>query len=98
MITDHEFRKLRQLRVAGKSQELAAALVGVSEKTVRKWERSTLLPSQTVKPRHWRTRKDPFEDVWETIIVPYLRKDKEEILEATTLFDFLQTKYPGYFK
>ncbi|MFA5507230.1 MAG: IS21 family transposase [Vulcanimicrobiota bacterium] len=98
MITDHEFRKLRQLRAAGKSQELAAALVGVSEKTARKWEKSTLLPSQTVKPRHWRTRKDPFEDVWETIVVPHLRKDEEEILEATTLFDFLQTKKPGHFK
>lgn len=72
----------------------------MTAKTARKWEKQTLLPSQLKQQRHrhWRTRKDPFEEVWEETIVPLLEEDEEEILEAATLFDFLCGKYPGRFK
>jgi transposase len=98
MVTDKQVKLLRRLRRSGKSQEAAAARADMAVKTARKWEKSALLPSQSKKPRHWRTRRDPFEEVWEDEIVPRLQNDKEEILEAATLFDFLQRKFVGSFQ
>ena len=98
MVTDQQVKQLRRLRANGKSQEAAAARSDMTVKTARKWEKSSMLPSQSKKPRHWRTRKDPFEGVWEDEIVPRLQKDEEEILEAATLFNFLQRKFVGRFK
>ena len=78
MVTDKQVKLLRRLRRSGKSQEAAAARADMAVKTARKWEKSALLPSQSKKPRHWRTRRDPFEDVWETEIVPRLENDNGE--------------------
>ena len=73
---------------------LSAAKAGMDEKTARKYRRLGKLPSE-VKPDHtWRTREDPFEEVWEEI------RPKLEVnagLEAKTLFDDLQRRYPGRF-
>ena len=49
---------------------LAAAAAGVSERTARRWQ-SGALPSTAKAPRTWRTREDPFGDVWETEVVPH---------------------------
>ena len=98
MVTDQQVKLLRRLRRSGKSQEAAAARADMSVKTARKWEKSELLPSQSKKPRQYRTRKDPFKKVWGTEILPRLQNDTEEILEAATLFDFLQRKFVGSFK
>jgi len=98
MVKDQQVKLLRSLRAGGKGQEAAAARADMTVKTARKWEKSTLLPSQSKKPRDWRTRKDPFEGVWETEVVPRLQNDEEEILEASTLFDFLQKRFVGRFK
>jgi hypothetical protein len=72
----------------------AAAKAGMDEKTARKYRRLGRLPSE-VKPEHtWRTRKDPFCEVWEEV------RAKLEInpgLEAKTLFEDLQRRYPGGF-
>ena len=98
MVNDTQVLRYRRRRVSGQSQEVAAAAAGMTAKTARKWEKG-LLPSHLhKKPRHWRTRKDPFKDVWDKVVVPLLKEDEEEILEATTLFDFLQDKYPGQFE
>jgi hypothetical protein len=43
--------------------------------------------------RHWRTRKDPFAEVWDSEVVPLL--DKQPRLNATTLFEDLQDRHPG---
>jgi len=52
------------------TQELAAAKVGLSERTARRIERGATLPSQ--KPRrYWRSRSDPFAEVWETAIAEW---------------------------
>ena len=70
----------------------AAAKAGMGEKAARKYIRSGLLPSQMKKPRDWRTREDPFTDVWPE--VEALIKEAPG-LEALTVFQELQRRYPG---
>jgi len=69
-------------RQAGSSQELSAAKAGVSVRTGRRIEKGEKTGK---KERHWRTRKDPLEDVWETELVSLL--EKEATLTGLTLWD-----------
>ncbi len=96
MVTDEQVRLLRQKRMEGKTQEAAAAASGMGVRTARKWE-SGQLPSERRTPRTWRTRRDPFEGVWAEELVPLLLHDEERILEATTVLDLLESRYPGRF-
>ena len=80
----------------GKSQEAAAAAAGMSVRTARKWE-SGSLPSMSREPRSWRTRPDPFEGVWDEEVVPLLVRDEGRILQATTLLELLDGRYPDRF-
>ena len=45
----------------------AAAKSGMDEKTARKYLKAGTLPSQMKSPHTWKTRKDPFADVWEDV-------------------------------
>lgn len=80
----------------GKSQEAAAAAAAMSVRTARKWQTGPL-PSQSKEPRSWRTREDPFEDVWESEIEPLLESDLGRELEAKTLMELLVEKSPERF-
>jgi integrase-like protein len=80
----------------GKTLVAAAAAAGMSERAARKWMDS-LLPSEAKKPRHWRTRPDPFAAVWLDELVPLLKADEERALEARTLLSELEKKHPGEF-
>jgi hypothetical protein len=80
----------------GKTQEAAAAAAGMSVRAARKWERGAL-PSESKAPRSWRTRRDPFEGVWESELVPLLVRDTERVLQSTTLLDWLEERHPGRF-
>jgi hypothetical protein len=76
------------------TQELAAAKVGLSERTARRIEHGATLPSQ--KPRrYWRSRSDPFAEVWETEIVPLLKNAPQ--LMAITILRKLQEDHPERF-
>ena len=56
------------------------------------------LPSQMKKTeRNWRTRPDPFSDVWESDVAPLLRSDPEGELPATTILEWLDEQHPGRF-
>jgi len=67
MVTDNQVRRLLRLKQTEKSLTIAASKAGMDEKTARKYLRSGKLPSE-VKPDHqWRTRKDPFIQVWEDL-------------------------------
>ena len=66
---------------------MAAARADFSESSGRRIERGKTNPSQK-KLRNWRTRKDPFAEVWESEIVPLL-EDKPDLC-PTTLFEELQ--------
>ena len=96
MIKDDQVVLLRKLVFTqGEPIRTAAAKTGMSEPTARKYLRLGRLPSETKEPRTWRTRKDPFADVWEE--ATDLLRDNPQ-LKATELFDVLQRRYPGKFK
>jgi hypothetical protein len=80
----------------GTTQEAAAAASAMSERSARKWEKGPL-PSQTQKKRSWRTREDPFVEVWETDVIPLLDSDEEGVLQATTVLAELQARHEGKF-
>lgn len=76
----------------GLTQEAAAAATGMCERSARRWQ-SGPLPSETKGERAWRTRKDPFEAVWDTEIVPLLKGDEKGELEATTVIAELRRRH-----
>ncbi len=78
----------------GKRLETAAATAAMSERSARKWQRGAL-PSETKKPRAWRTRTDPFAAIWDQEIVGLLRDDDKGVLSATTVLGWVQDKHPG---
>ena len=96
MVTDEQVRLLRSKMKEGKTQQAAAAAAAMSVRSARKWQTGPL-PSQTKKPRHWRTREDPFEGVWEAKIVPLLEADAGAELEAKTLLQLLIDEEPERF-
>jgi transposase len=71
-----------------------AAKVGMDAKTARKYLREDGLPSELAAPHVWRTREDPFAEVWSEIY-PFLELNPG--LEGKTLFEYLQRAYPGRF-
>ena len=85
---------MKKLSNSEQNQEVAASKAGMDPKTARKYLALNLLPSELKEERHWRTREDPFGDVWEQV-----RQQIEESpgLEAKTLFEWLQREYPGRF-
>lgn len=97
MITDEQVRLLRQKMEQGQSQQAAAAAAGMSIRSARKYQ-SGPLPSQAKKTRHWRTRSNPFHEVWDTEVVPLLQQDTKRVLKATVIFEELQRRYPGQFQ
>ena len=95
MVTDPQVKRLRKLIHCGKAVAIAAAKAGMSENTARKYLRDGLLPSEVLPDRHWRNRKDPFEDDWEEI-TEFLQESPG--LQAKTLFEYLQRTYPGRYQ
>lgn len=96
MVTDAQVRLLRQKMIEGKTQEAASAAAGMSVRTGRAWQEGPL-PSQTKRGRDWRTRVDPFVEVWERDILPLLASDARGVLDGTTLMAVLDERYPGRF-
>jgi transposase len=96
MHTDKQVLRLRQLRYTDKQPlSSAAAKSNMCERSARNYLKSGLLPSESQSPRHWRTRKDPFKKVWpevESMLHLYPK------LEAKTIFEELQRRYPRRFE
>ena len=94
MVTDLQIRRLRRLDHQGLTKSQAAAKAGLDDKTARKYRRLGQLPSEVRMPHTWRTRANPFGDVW-------LRVEEQLTLnpglEAKTVFDWLQREFPGRF-
>ncbi len=77
-----------------KSQALAAAKIGISERSARRIDSAVTLPSQNPR-RYWRARADPFAQVWGTEVVPLLKSAPK--LMAITLLRKLQEDHPERF-
>ena len=94
MVTDRQFRRLRKLLQTESTLANAADRAEVDENTARKYRDSDLLPSQRRVPHTWRTRQDPFQEVWPELL-ELLRLNPG--LQAKTLFLDLQRRFPGRF-
>lgn len=95
MTKDQQVRLLMSQLNKGVPLSTAAAKAGMSEPTARKYRRLKKLPSELRSPRTWRTREDPFAQVWPEV------EQMLEIdggLEAKTVFEELERRYPGTFK
>src|ERR1700740_1564248 len=77
----------------GYTQAAAAARSGFSERTGRRIGTDPVLPSQRDRTRRYRTRQDPFAEVWREELVPMLQAIPS--LRATTLLEELQQHHPG---
>ena len=76
------------------TQQLAAAKSGISERSARRIENAVTLPSQHPR-RYWRSRPDPFAEVWDAEVVPLLQRAPK--LMAITLLRKLQDDHPDRF-
>lgn len=94
MVTDEQVRRLRKLSNTEKNQEIAASKAGMDPTTARRYLALGRLPSELRKERLWRTREDPFCEVWDAV---QQQIQENPGLEAKTLFEWLQREYPGRF-
>ena len=94
MVTDQQVRRLIELMSDEKNKDIAASKAGMSRRTAYKYRKAKKLPSQIRADHSWRTRQDPFEADWERI-KRFLGLNAG--LEAKTIFDYLQHRYPGKF-
>lgn len=96
MVKDGQVRMLMDYLNKGKSLRLSAAKSEMSEKAARKYRNSGQYPSQIRVEHTWRTRQDPFEDVWEKRIKPLLEYNPG--LEGKTILNYLQREYPDKYQ
>lgn len=76
------------------SQVIAAARAGISERSARRIDKT--MNGSDNGQRHWRTRKDPLEPIWDSIVVPMLQAD--EGINAVGIFDHLCEYHTDKFK
>ncbi len=91
MVKDRQVKRLFRLLLSGKTLAQAADKAGMDEKTARKYRELGRLPSEFGSERTWRTRLDPFAEVWPEV---HALLQEAPGLEAKTLFTWLKTKYP----
>jgi transposase len=95
MVTDQQVRKLFVLAREDETKAIVAMKSGMNRKTARKYEKARRLPSEMKKPHTWKTRWNPFEDIWEKIR-EMLKLNPG--LEAKTIFKYLQRETPGEYQ
>lgn len=94
MVTDAQVKKLMRELNAGETLERSCLKAGMSEKTGRKWLRKGVFPSECQEPRTWRTREDAFAEVCGEVAELL---EREPGLQAKTILEELQGRYPGRF-
>ena len=95
MVTDCQVRKLMKLLNEEQTLSLASAKSGMDEKTARKYRCLGKVPSEVSKEHSWRTREDPFAEIWEEV---RSKLDVNSGLQAKTLFKDLQRRHPGEYQ
>jgi transposase InsO family protein len=90
-ITDAQVRKLHEEVNMGKAITQAALRAGLHRNTATKYLQSGLMPSESRKPRTWRTRENPFEEDWAGILEML---DAAPELEVKTIFESLLERKP----
>jgi len=95
MIQDRQVRTLRQLLSGGMPLYQAAMKTAMDDKTARKYRDDGKQPSELAAAHTWRTREDPFTEVWCEV---HEQLAVNSGLQSKTLFEWLQRKYPGRFQ
>jgi transposase InsO family protein len=90
-VTQQQVQIYMKQRQQGVTQAAAAARAGVSERTGRRIDQGAV---GVAKERHWRTRNDPFVEVWDELCK---RLETDPELQALTLLEWLQDTYPGQY-
>ena len=94
-VTDVHVRRLFRLLGQGQTLSVAARRAGIDRKTARRYRNMKRLPSELgAQPREWRTRVDPFAEIWPEVAE---QLELAPSLQAKTLWGWLQQKYPGRF-
>ena len=91
-IQSYQVKVYMQARKTGSTQAQASVIAGISERSGQRIESGQYQPERGRK-RDWRTRSDPLSRVWEVELEPMLRKEPR--LKPTTLYEYLQERYPG---
>ncbi len=91
-ITQRQENIYMKHRQTGSTQALSSAKAGVSIRSGRRIEKGERPDKNS---RHWKTRKDPLEAVWESELIPLLENEPE--LTGITLWDHLDDQYPGQY-
>jgi Mu transposase-like protein len=92
--TDRQVRIIMNELSKHRDQGKAAAKAGVSRQTAARYIRTGKLPSELKQAHGWRTRGNPFAEVWPEIEA---RLRQEPGVWIRFLFEDLQERYPGRF-
>lgn len=92
-ITDQQIRLYMVIR-KDTTQVTSAAKAGFSERTARRIESGQRQLGHS-KPRNYRTRRDPLEDVWSSIVVPLL--ERSVTITPVGIFDYLCEEHSDVF-
>jgi len=96
MITIRQYQRLVYEHNKRANMTQSAMKASVCRNTARKYIKSGKSPAEQRKPHTWRTRPDPFSDVWDEQIVPMLKK--EPGLLAITVLEWLMAQHPDRYK
>ena len=98
MLLLHTIREAQSALVAATAPEVRETPQGESvSKLPRLWRQGEVRPIHAARvrgPRHWRTRKDPFESVWGNVLV-WLQAEPDATGKA--LMARLQSEHPDRF-
>ena len=89
-INNEQVKLYMSTRMKGCTQVTSSAKAGISERTGRRIENGRSDPSK--KKRHWKTRANLLDDVWEAELIPLLEQTPH--LQPLTLLEYLQEKHP----
>lgn len=95
MVTDQQVRRLMRLMKKRIPKAIAASKAGMDRKTARKYVKLGKLPTEILKTHTWRTRINPFKDVWDKVIEMI---ETNPGLEAKTIFGYLTRKHAGRYQ
>lgn len=91
-LTNKQVHLYMKNRNKGATQEVAAAKSGISVRSARRIDKGQ---HQPVGRHHWRTRKDPLETIWQSVLEPMLKQ--QPALTPITVLEHLQEIYPGQY-
>ncbi len=95
MISVPQYRKLMETYQKTGNITVSARKAGIDRKTAAKYIRRGEGPDGKRAARHWRTREDPFKEVWKEV-EGWLEGKPD--LEATSALEELLRRYPGQFE